>query len=109
MNAEELLKNMTEDEIKALQLSNGDAMRKARRSGVSTESFAEISDACQLALIAYTDARIYTKKLVTRGEENAEWKSTGVDARDARMMIVVNSGVLDNEPVVTREPFDYSW
>ena len=109
MTAEELLRTMTENEIKALQIGNGDSARKARRSGANLDSFAEISNACQLALIAYTDARVYQKKLVTRGNENAVFVASSLDDRTARMMIVVDSHVLDGEPVVVREPFDYSW
>lgn len=110
MRAEELLQKMTEQEIKALQMSNGDAARKARRIGIDLSPFSETSDACQLALIAYADARVYQKKLVTRGEEGAGWKDTAhLDDRTERMMTVVNSHVLDNEPVVVCEPFDYSW
>jgi hypothetical protein len=100
---------MTEEEIKALQISSGTANRKARAEGQGRGNFSDVLDACQLALIAYTDARIFQKKLVTRGEENAAWKSSGLDERTARMMIVVNSHVLDDEEVVVRKPFDYSW
>ncbi len=109
MTAEEMLKSMSEEEIKNLQNSNGDASRKARAAGLDRKPFSEIANACQLALIAFDDARIYQKKLVTRGQESAAWKNFSLDVRNARMMIIVESHILDNEEVKIREPFDYSW
>ncbi|MBM4461250.1 MAG: hypothetical protein FJ011_26420 [Chloroflexi bacterium] len=108
MTAEELLRTKTEKEIEQLQESLRPAYREARRKGLPFIELDKQSDAIQLALIAYRDARIFVRKLVTRGQENVAFVEQEHDARWERKMFVVNSHVLDSEPVVVVEPFDYS-